>query len=114
MATSILGNISRENLYELVWTTPLRTLASRFQLSGLVLARICDRHDIPRPPVGYWTQKAFGKSPQQSPLPSNPDPAIQDVNLSGNERHPPSTTSDPPKSQESCAPPKDTDPPYDE
>jgi len=62
--------VSREDLYELVWAEPMTKVAPRFGLSGGALARVCERHNIPRPPVGFWSQKQFGKQPPKIPLPS--------------------------------------------
>ena len=54
--------ISRTDLYERVWTTPLRTLAKEFGLSDVGLAKLCRRHGIPLPGRGYWVRMQFGKS----------------------------------------------------
>jgi len=54
--------ISRTDLYERVWTTPLRTLAKEFELSDVGLAKLCRRHDIPLPGRGYWVRMQFGKN----------------------------------------------------
>ena len=39
--------LSREELYERVWSTPMRRLAGEFGLSDVSLAKICRRHEIP-------------------------------------------------------------------
>jgi hypothetical protein len=61
--------ISREDLYEKVWTSPLRKLAPQFGLSDVGLAKICKRHSIPLPGLGYWTRVQFGKHVKREPLP---------------------------------------------
>ena len=61
--------LSREQLYQQVWSTPMRTLAPRYGLSDVGLAKICKRHMIPRPPVGYWSKRAHGKNVPRQPLP---------------------------------------------
>lgn len=53
--------ITREKLYELVWSTPMTRAAADFGISGNGLAKICDRLDVPYPPRGYWAKKAAGK-----------------------------------------------------
>src|SRR5262249_31223955 len=53
--------LSRAELYERVWTTPMRTLAPEFGLSDVGLSKLCRRHQIPTPWVGYWTERQFGK-----------------------------------------------------
>jgi hypothetical protein len=70
MADSV--NLSREELYELVWKEPLRTLAKRFRLSDVGLKKLCRRHDIPTPGLGYWAKVEHGKSATKIPLPPAP------------------------------------------
>jgi hypothetical protein len=68
MASHIV-TLTREELYERVWTTPMTTLAKEFGLSDVAIAKRCKAHDIPKPPVGYWAKKAVGKAPARPPLP---------------------------------------------
>ncbi len=56
-----IKRVTRRQLYDLVWTTPVRTLAKKFGLSDVGLAKTCQRYEIPRPPVGYWTKVRQGK-----------------------------------------------------
>lgn len=65
-------DITREALYEQVWAEPLRTLAKRFGISDVGLKRICRRHDIPTPGLGYWAKVEHGKPVKKLPLPSLP------------------------------------------
>lgn len=53
--------LSRSALYDLVWSTPMHSLAPRFGLSDVGLAKICKRASIPRPRRGYWAKLAVGK-----------------------------------------------------
>jgi hypothetical protein len=52
--------LTRSQLYEKVWATPMRTLAKEFGLSDVGLAKICRKHNIPVPPVGFWRRKETG------------------------------------------------------
>lgn len=61
---------TREEIYQLVWSTPLNKLGSKFGVSGQTLANICRRFDIPVPPVGYWQKLAFGKAVDRPELPT--------------------------------------------
>lgn len=61
---------TREEIYRLVWSTPLNKLGSEFGVSGQTLANICRRFDIPVPPVGYWQKLAFGKAVERPELPT--------------------------------------------
>lgn len=53
--------VTREELYKLVWQTPMIRLAEEFGVTGNGLAKACDRLDVPYPPRGYWAKKAAGK-----------------------------------------------------
>jgi hypothetical protein len=60
-------------LYERVWATPMRTLAKEFGMSDVGLAKICRRHNIPVPPVGYWRRKETGYKVKRPSLPPAKD-----------------------------------------
>jgi hypothetical protein len=60
---------TREEFYELVWSKPLTHLAKEFAISDVALHKICRKHDIPNPPLGWWAKKAAGKKVKQTPLP---------------------------------------------
>jgi hypothetical protein len=62
--------ITREQLYEQVWKTPLCHLASKFGLSDVGLAKLCVRRDVPRPARGYWSKLEHGKPVTKPQLPS--------------------------------------------
>jgi hypothetical protein len=62
--------ISREELYKLVWAEPMTKVATRFDVSGSYLARMCTLLNVPRPERGYWAKMAVGKAPAQPPLPA--------------------------------------------
>lgn len=61
--------VSREQLYALVWATPMIRLGEQFGLTGNGLAKICRRLDVPYPPRGWWAKKAAGHDVRQAPLP---------------------------------------------
>lgn len=48
------SSLTRQELYEKVWTVSMRKLAAEYGLSDVGLAKTCERHEIPRPPVRYW------------------------------------------------------------
>jgi hypothetical protein len=62
--------LTRAELYEKVWATPVRTLAKEFGMSDVGLAKICRKHDIPIPPLGYWRKKETGNKAVPPPLPA--------------------------------------------
>lgn len=61
--------ITRAELYKLVWSKPLRALAVEFEMSDVGLAKACGRAHVPRPPRGYWAKLAAGKKVQRTSLP---------------------------------------------
>lgn len=63
------SGFSREELYDRVWREPLRTLAKRLQFSDVGLKKLCRRHDIPTPGLGYWAKIEHGKPVTKVPLP---------------------------------------------
>jgi hypothetical protein len=68
--------VTREELYELVWSMPMIKVAEKFEVSGSYLARVCTELRVPRPERGYWAKLAVGKAPQRpalpEPLPGDP------------------------------------------
>jgi hypothetical protein len=64
-----IHSFTREALYELVWSESTRTLAERFGISDVGLAKACKRANIPTPDRGYWARVAVGKDCARTPLP---------------------------------------------
>lgn len=60
---------TRQEFYDLVWSKPMTHLAKEFALSDVALHKICKKHDIPNPPLGWWAKKAAGKAVKQTSLP---------------------------------------------
>jgi len=52
--------LTRSQLHEAVWATPIMHLAARFGISGNGLSKICARLDVPCPPRGWCAKKAAG------------------------------------------------------
>lgn len=53
--------ISRQELYDLVWSKPVVKIAKEFGISDVGVAKICKKMNIPKPGLGYWAKKEFGK-----------------------------------------------------
>jgi hypothetical protein len=51
----------------------MRTLAKEFGMSDVGLAKICRKHNVPVPPVGYWRRKETGYKVKCPPLPPAKD-----------------------------------------
>lgn len=64
--------LTRGELFELVWSTPMTKLAARFGLSNVGLTKICERFQIPRPPQGHWARLAWNHKPGRPSLPEAP------------------------------------------
>jgi len=60
---------TRQELYELVWSQPMKMVAASAGVSDVALAKACRRADIPVPERGYWARKQAGKQTVQRPLP---------------------------------------------
>ena len=61
--------LSREQLYERVWATPIRQLAKEFGISNVAVAKACRRANVPVPGLGYWAKVQADKKPRRTPLP---------------------------------------------
>lgn len=88
--------LSRHELYEKVWTVSMRKLAAEYGLSDVGLAKTCDRHEIPKPPVGYWAKLEVGKAPPRPPLQPASDPSLEQITLWRSVSHKPSSPSQAP------------------
>jgi hypothetical protein len=59
--------ISRQDLYEQVWLTPMRKLAIGYGVSDVALAKTCRRLEIPVPGRGYWNKVQNGRKVRPRP-----------------------------------------------
>ena len=59
---------SRQQLYELVWSQPMRTVAATMGISDVALAKTCRKANIPVPPRGFWARKQAGRTVAKPPL----------------------------------------------
>jgi hypothetical protein len=80
--------LTRAELYEKVWTTPVRTIAKEFGMSDVGLAKICRKHGIPIPPLGYWRKTETGHKVVRPPL-SPATNGLEILDISVRERLPP-------------------------
>lgn len=74
--------MTRQELYERVWNTPMRTLAGEWGLSDVGLAKICEKHKIPRPLQGHWSKKRHGKTVRRTPLPAIDGDQLNTITIS--------------------------------
>ena len=72
-----ISEYSRQELYNLVWSTPASKLAADFGISDVAIAKRCKKLNVPRPSPGYWAKLEAGRSPAKPPLPPTPDEAFK-------------------------------------
>jgi hypothetical protein len=53
--------LTRQLLYDLVWSTPMTHLAKKFSISDNGLRKICKKMEIPLPKAGHWEKLRAGK-----------------------------------------------------
>ncbi|WOJ92922.1 hypothetical protein R0135_14160 [Congregibacter variabilis] len=73
--------MTRQELYDLVWSKPITHIAKDFGMSDQGIRKHCVKADIPTPPLGYWAKLAHGKKVQHPKLPIKQFPADADVPL---------------------------------
>lgn len=74
--------ITRQELYDLVWSQPLKHLANDLSISGNALAKICDRMLVPHPSRGYWSAQGGRRRDPQPPLPPAPQDCGEEILIS--------------------------------
>jgi hypothetical protein len=53
--------ITRQELYNLVWSNPVVKVAKDFGISDVAVGKICKKLNIPKPGLGYWAKKQAGE-----------------------------------------------------
>ena len=72
---------TRQELYDLVWSTPISKLAEKFNLSDRGMAKTCERHQIPVPGRGYWAKVEAGQPVKKTPLWKIDNPSLDRVQV---------------------------------
>jgi len=62
-AVDVSRQWSRRQLYDLVWSKPMRDAAADVGMSDGGLKKLCLRHRVPVPPQGYWNKVNAGRKP---------------------------------------------------
>jgi hypothetical protein len=68
--TQLVEPVTREALYEMVWSRPMLRVAEVFGVSSSYMARVCVELRVPRPQPGYWMKVEVGRQPPRPDLPS--------------------------------------------
>ena len=66
-------NISREALYELIWSKPMTSVAKDLGISDVMLGKMCKEQLVPKPPRGYWANLGSRKKRAVYVKPKLPD-----------------------------------------
>lgn len=74
MSQSDNKELSREELYERIWSSPMTQVAAELGISDVALAKRCKKLNVPKPRVGYWAKVAAGQTPVKQALPAVPKP----------------------------------------
>jgi hypothetical protein len=64
-----MATLTRQELYDLVWSHPRTELASRLGVSDVAIGKACIRENVPAPPRGYWARMEAGQCQAPTPLP---------------------------------------------
>jgi hypothetical protein len=62
----LLSKYNRAELYEKVWSQPMRILAQQYGVSDAYLGRVCRLLRIPLPGLGYWAKKERRKDGEEA------------------------------------------------
>jgi hypothetical protein len=62
---------SREELYNLIWSEPMSSLAKKYEISDVGLKKICLRMNVPVPQHGHWQRLKSGKKTKVFKLPTD-------------------------------------------
>ncbi len=61
--------LTREELFDAIWKTPMCHLCKTWNISVYRLSKICEQFDIPRPSADYWPLLRLNRAMERTPLP---------------------------------------------
>lgn len=65
------ASFTREEIYRLVWNTPMTEIAKKYIISDVGFRKLCIRLKIPVPKAGHWAKIRAGQRVKLPPLPEN-------------------------------------------
>lgn len=68
--------ITRQALYEAIWSSPRKELASAWGIDPNTITNAIKKQNIPLPKPGHWTLVSMGKPPSQPALIGDPDESV--------------------------------------
>jgi len=60
--------MSREELFALVWEKPTSEIAQDLGISDVAVGKLCAKLQVPKPPRGYWARVEGGQKPRRPAL----------------------------------------------
>lgn len=78
-----MERLSRKQLFDLVWSEPMKNLSVRFGISDVGLKKVCLRAAIPTPDRGYWAKRESGKGTNPPALSERPPGMDDEVVVAG-------------------------------
>lgn len=75
--------LTRDQLYELVWSQPMRRLSEQIGISDVAIAKRCKIIGVPVPERGYWNKLQAGQKVSKTALPPSDLGTINSVEISG-------------------------------
>jgi hypothetical protein len=75
--------LTREQLYELVWSEAMSRLCKAIGISDVAIAKHCRKADVPIPERGYWNKLHAGQKVTRTALPPRD---LATINVIGNGR----------------------------
>ncbi|WP_234187067.1 hypothetical protein [Shinella sp. NM-101] len=61
-------DLSREELFALVWERPTSEIATELGISDVAVGKLCEKLQVPKPPRGYWARVEAGQTPRRPAL----------------------------------------------
>lgn len=84
-----MKTMTRRQLYDLIWSKPMRDAAAEIGISDVGLKKVCIRHRIPVPPQGYWNKVHAGQKPSKAIFRDIIDAELNRVEIAGSTYSPP-------------------------
>lgn len=75
--------LTRERLYELVWSEALVRLGRGLGISDVAIAKQCRKASIPIPERGYWNKLQAGHAVARTPLPPRDLATVDVIEMNG-------------------------------
>ena len=61
--------LTRDELYELVWSKPTTRVAMELGISDVMVGKLCRKLGVPKPKPGHWRKVGTGQRVPKPPLP---------------------------------------------